>query len=76
MSPHRHQTLTCLGQQRRHAPRREEDTADEAHLHEEHLPPLANFENPGDYRLFGRARGVGVAPLHASQLGPAATFFF
>lgn len=62
-------TLTCLGQQRRHAPCHEEDTADEAHLNEQHLPPLANFKYLRNYCLFGRARGVGFAPLHAWQLG-------
>lgn len=65
--------LTCFGQQRGHAPRHEEDTADEAHLHEKHLPPLANFEDLRNDGLFGRAPGVGVVPLHASGAPPAAT---
>lgn len=61
--------LTCLGQQRRHGPRHEEDTADKAHLNEKHLPPFANFKYLRNYCLFGRAHGgVGVVPLHASQL--------
>lgn len=60
-------SLTCLGQQCRHAPRHEEDTADKAHLYEKHLPPLANFKYFRNYCLFGRASRV--VPLHASQLG-------
>lgn len=66
--------LTCLAQHRRHAPRHEEDTADEAHLYEKHLPPLANFEYLGDDCLLGRARRL--VRLHASHPDrPPATFF-
>lgn len=68
--------LTCLGQQRRHGPRHEEDTADKAHLNEKHLPPLANFKYFGDYCLFGRARGACVVSLHPAQLARLPLFVF
>lgn len=44
--------LTCFGHQDWHAPRHEEDTADEADLHKEHFSPLANFENLCNYCFF------------------------
>lgn len=44
--------LTCFCEQRRHAPRHEQDAADETRLHEQHLSPFANFKYFGYHALF------------------------
>lgn len=46
------QSLTRFSEQHRHTPRREQDAADEAHLHKQHFSSFANFKNFGDHVLF------------------------
>lgn len=55
--------LTCPGQDVRHAPRHEQNAADQTHLRQQHLPPLAHFEHLGDDGFLGDRRHGAVLML-------------
>jgi len=52
--------LTCPGQDGGHAPRHEQNTADQTHLRQQHLPPLAHSEHLGDDGFLGDPGRHGV----------------
>lgn len=62
--PHLH-ALTCFGEERGHAPGRQQHSAHDTHLRQEHLPPLAHSEMLGDHSLFG----YGATPLQVRHGG-------